>query len=421
MVIRLTLVGLLIVLVVVIAGSYYMNKECFENMSTPSSYTGPGIVPTLQNGKYTLQLANSSTDPKVRGIIRLFDNTTNTTLWSVPTTLNTDSSFNQSELRANGEWVLHNLANDEIVWSSKSADQGTGPYTLALDNSGNLTIKDSTSTIIWSQHNVPSVAPIAPASINQCQVGPCSSMIVSKGGLYNLILHNFNGILELFNLSLNGKRTKVWSITPNDNGKNGPYALELTSMGILVIKDANKNVVWNSSSLSRPAQNGSQNFMLMLNDDGTLTIMRDGQLFNTIQPSSGSSTSSDNSDSSDDSWTPSGRSRSSRPQRNDVNPDVSVSDSGYTAMALHQQTKLLKDMQKIIRNELIANRQTNPIDTDSNDTDSNAMAQGKEFGCQQKDPYRCPKNPDGSCPPVPDMTQYIKKDSIPCWGCTPDY
>jgi len=92
---------------------------------------------------------------------------------------------------------------------------------------------------------------------------------------------------------------------------------------------------------------------------------------------------------------------------------------------------LLTNIQKMFRNELLANRSTDSsvIDkTTSSGSDSSSTQQGKEFHktsqkCESgdEDSYRCPKNPDGSCPPVPDMTQYIKKDAIPCWGCSVDY
>jgi hypothetical protein len=96
------------------------------------------------------------------------------------------------------------------------------------------------------------------------------------------------------------------------------------------------------------------------------------------------------------------------------------------AMALKYKSDLLKDLQKVVRNELIANRMTKRFESDDNDDcnmngDSDAMAQGREYGCHRQDTYRCPKNPDGSCPPVPDMSDYIKKDSIPCFGCSLDY
>jgi hypothetical protein len=112
------------------------------------------------------------------------------------------------------------------------------------------------------------------------------------------------------------------------------------------------------------------------------------------------------------------------PTRTDIVPQVSISGSGYNAMNLQQQAELLKDIQKVVRNEVLASRSTTPIisgETEQKRTDS--TSQGKEYSgsCYKDTEYRCPKNPDGSCPPVPDMTQYIKKDAIPCYGCALDY
>ena len=129
------------------------------------------------------------------------------------------------------------------------------------------------------------------------------------------------------------------------------------------------------------------------------------------------------------------------PQNNLVVPEVSISGSGYDAMNLQQRMDLLKDIQKIVKNEVLAHRSTTPIisgetekprksenisgETEkprkSSDTDSTAQGKEYEESCYKGTEYRCPKNPDGSCPPVPDMTQYIKKDAIPCWGCSLDY
>jgi hypothetical protein len=87
-------------------------------------------------------------------------------------------------------------------------------------------------------------------------------------------------------------------------------------------------------------------------------------------------------------------------------------------------------IQKVVRNELLAWRSTKPIlpgetehQAPQDSKDTAATAQGKEYedSCYKGTEYRCPKNPDGSCPPVPDMSQYIKKDQIPCWGCSLDY
>ncbi len=115
---------------------------------------------------------------------------------------------------------------------------------------------------------------------------------------------------------------------------------------------------------------------------------------------------------------------STMPTRNEVVPEVSISGSGYDAMNLQQRAELLKDIQKVVRNEVLASRSTQPIiPGETRHTSSDSTSQGKEYSdsCYKDTEYRCPKNPDGTCPPVPDMSQYIKKDEIPCWGCSLDY
>lgn len=115
---------------------------------------------------------------------------------------------------------------------------------------------------------------------------------------------------------------------------------------------------------------------------------------------------------------------SSMPVRNDVVPQVSISGSGYDAMNLQQRAELLKDIQKVVRNEVLANRSTTPIisgETIQKPSDSTSQGQEYSDSCYKDTEYRCPKNPDGSCPPIPDMSQYIRKDQIPCWGCSLDY
>jgi len=78
---------------------------------------------------------------------------------------------------------------------------------------------------------------------------------------------------------------------------------------------------------------------------------------------------------------------SSVPQRNDITPDVSLTNSAITALALKHQMDAIRDFQKNSRNEMISNRCTDPL-------------------------------PSGNCP---DMSNYIKKDSIPCYNCSLDY
>ena len=124
-------------------------------------------------------------------------------------------------------------------------------------------------------------------------------------------------------------------------------------------------------------------------------------------------------------WNPSmgqkQRCTGSVPDRTDLAPEVTVSDTGYTAMELQQKSGLLKDLQKFIRNEVLAQRSTDRMSADSPMKDTDSMSQGREYECQKDQEYRCPRNPNGSCPPIPDMTQYIRKDSIPCWGCNIEY
>lgn len=111
------------------------------------------------------------------------------------------------------------------------------------------------------------------------------------------------------------------------------------------------------------------------------------------------------------------------PKRNDVTPEVSISDTGYTAMALQQKSDLLKDIQKIFRNELLANRATQQVSDNnahgSNAHGSNAIAQGMEYS---KNSLGCSAGHDSDSEShTVDMSQYIKKDAIPCWGCSLDY
>jgi hypothetical protein len=114
---------------------------------------------------------------------------------------------------------------------------------------------------------------------------------------------------------------------------------------------------------------------------------------------------------------------SATPQRVDLVPEVSVSGSGYDAMTLQQRADLLRDIQKVVKNEILANRLTTPMIPATANKPSDSTAQGQEYenSCHKDTEYRCPRNPDGSCPPIPDMSKYIRKDAIPCYGCSLDY
>jgi hypothetical protein len=142
---------------------------------------------------------------------------------------------------------------------------------------------------------------------------------------------------------------------------------------------------------------------------------------------------------------------SSTPTRTDVVPEVKFSENGYNALMLQQKADILKDLQKVIRNEVLANRSTTPMlhnDGCGLEDDKHGCEPVKEHGCDNED---VPKNEcddksvkdkvtaaisqgkeyenscykdkksKASCPPQPNMAQFIKKDAIPCWGCALDY
>ena len=97
-----------------------------------------------------------------------------------------------------------------------------------------------------------------------------------------------------------------------------------------------------------------------------------------------------------------------QPVRNDVNPQVSVSNTGYNAMELQNQSALLGNIKKIVQDELRTSRvqpENHPLAlSGTNGSCSNSTQQGNEYMNGKED-----------------MSKYIKKDSIPCWGCSLDY
>jgi hypothetical protein len=116
------------------------------------------------------------------------------------------------------------------------------------------------------------------------------------------------------------------------------------------------------------------------------------------------------------------------PQNNLVVPQVGLSAPAQDAASLQQRMELLKDLQQMVKNEIIAQRATEPVVNNSTtsckaSTASDSTAQGKEYANSslKSSGENCPSNPDGTCPPFPDMSKYIKKDAIPCWGCSLDY
>jgi hypothetical protein len=105
------------------------------------------------------------------------------------------------------------------------------------------------------------------------------------------------------------------------------------------------------------------------------------------------------------------------PSNTEVVPEVTISGSGYDAMSLQKRKELLRDIQSVVKNEILASRSTSPIDSSNkNQINTDAISQGKEYE------NSTPKITDScSREKTPDMSEYIKKDAIPCWGCKLDY
>lgn len=102
-----------------------------------------------------------------------------------------------------------------------------------------------------------------------------------------------------------------------------------------------------------------------------------------------------------------------------VTTPATLATSDIDALALDKQerAKFLRDIQDIVRTELLANKQittanSQPILAGSiKEPSGNQIAeqQGREAVTARE--KACSK----------DMSQYIRKDSIPCWNCTLDY
>jgi hypothetical protein len=202
-----------------------------------------------------------------------------------------------------------------------------------------------------------------------------------------------------------------------DKGLNGPYTLFLTKYGNLLMLDKTNNQkmpVWSSNSYRADGDQIGK-YRLVLAEDGSLTI-RAGDGSGNVIWSADSAIPDPKPEpkrkprrpSSDD------PSSGSMPDRTDITPDNKVSDMAYMAMALKYKSDLLKDLQKVVRNELIADRMTQRLDRDDNDADddTDAMAQGREYGCHRKDTYQCSNSSD--------MSDCSKKDNTPCFGCPTD-
>jgi len=466
MIIKLTLLGLIIILVVVIALSYYQNKECFEDITNQfnASCTDSceeGIQ--SKDGSAILVMVkklnpNSNPDPyanKERDMItgslllKVKSDQGLSTVWrAIPCDKGANPPYT-ANVTDNGRLVIKNNADKEVWATSKDAiKKGSKPYQLVLINKNStnngptdqLRLIDQHGTPVWSASSPDSPDSFKPcdsdpspsgATMNECKVGTCPSLLESVLGKFKVMLQH-DGVLKMQSMVPDIPNKII--AKAKDKGLNGPYTLFLTEYGNLLILDKTNNQkkpVWSSNSY-RADKDQAGKYRLVLAADGSLTIRAGNGSGEVIwsadsaipEPTPEPKRKPRRRHPSDD---PDDPSSGSMPDRTDIDPDNTVSDTSSMAMALKYKSDLLKDLQKVVRNELIANRMTKRIESDDNEDDCNmngdsdAMAQGREYGCHRQDTYRCPKNPDGSCPPVPDMSDFIKKDSIPCFGCSLDY
>jgi len=133
----------------------------------------------------------------------------------------------------------------------------------------------------------------------------------------------------------------------------------------------------------------------------------------------------------------------------DYDNDNSVSSSGMLAQYAQLRNTLKADMQEAVKNELLNERALKPVTTTTPSCPSPSINQGSSWrglgntqgsNCSTKKPeppqppqvckplpskpqpepsQQC--QPPQKCPPPPppfDMSDYVKKDSIPCYGCS---
>lgn len=85
--------------------------------------------------------------------------------------------------------------------------------------------------------------------------------------------------------------------------------------------------------------------------------------------------------------------------------DVSDASGGAAPLAAAKQelAKMLQDFQQMAKVKTTGERMFTPLPGETANA-TPALQQGSEYG--------------GNCP---DMSQYVRKDAIPCWNCTLDY
>ena len=108
-----------------------------------------------------------------------------------------------------------------------------------------------------------------------------------------------------------------------------------------------------------------------------------------------------------------------------ISPTVELSDTGYKAMELNKKSNMINDIQQIVKNELLADRM---LDSTVKNTSTKPEKARRKKSCDPDNSCDSDNSCDNSydsCTDASeskiDMSKYIKKDEIPCWGCSIDY
>jgi hypothetical protein len=100
-------------------------------------------------------------------------------------------------------------------------------------------------------------------------------------------------------------------------------------------------------------------------------------------------------------------------------PATTIATSAIDALALDRQerSKFLRDIQDIVRTEMLSTKQITTANSQPVLSAATApIATGQISEQQGREAVTAREK---ACPK--DMSEYIRKDSIPCWNCTLDY
>jgi hypothetical protein len=445
MIIKLTLVGLIIALIAIIATSYYVNKEGFNDITAQTLNTCTGDCNNTLTAANKVCRAVAQTD----GNYVIYDST-NKPMWA-SNTYGKGAAPYRTVMQSDGNLVLYDK-NNQPIWASNTSGKGVGPFRLVMQDDCNLVVYDKNNQATWasksnpvtpglSYNPAPAPAGETPANISLARLqelfnnAGCTT-ILSEGDQVKWWRSRPNVSDIIADMKAYGDLTRT--CTGNDRQHNfcNPDKCKKPGMAPTVAPPVAppmappvaspmappvaSPMAPSVSPMSGPAPSTTTISISKSLPESTAAPVTMGGMASSQMGGMASSQMGGMASSQ------MGASllNSVIPERHDVIPQVALSDSGYKAMELQQRADLLKDIQKVVRNEILANRSTDPVaSAGSIDKVTDSMLQGKEYegACYKGTENRCPRNPDGTCPPVPDMSKYIKKDEIPCYGCTLDY